>query len=628
MPADVLERAAARRSGLAPGARIALAVALLAVIAEPVAAAPRLEARSAFRILRWSDAGCAIVEVENDATPREILLRSVRVPAPGRPLVRGECHVRLDLAPHARKRVFLPIRTEARPDTDVEIVDAASGTVLAITRVAIQWADVDAVMVASLAPAPRTLQQSAVQLGTLRVGEVPLDDLPPQSVAWPRLDAFAFEIPPGATLPDGVAAALRSHVLDGGLVVAGTSPEDPEAWQRAGLADLLPARPVRGAPEQAALTEAVPGAIGLPVEGALAISRGMGRLVLVPRPLDAVATDSWPALLSLPGDAPADWQQKRQARARRWGSLEVPLPDHVAEALVPRPPWWPAGILLGLFFIAAVPVDGWLTRRSLRTGRRSRFGALRYPALGAAAALAGLAIAQHSAGGDSRSIRVDVIDVGPDGNATARTGLLLARGRAGLLRVASDDALILGAWSSYGWDEQAQLPSKLRVASDPSLRPSEMEMTTTAWEPLSARASWTPPAEATAFLRRGLSPTEIAASARAEVAWIAATGERAEAWVGRLPIVGELVPGVDPAEFALSRIAHEAVGDARFAGTAAADSLAWDGAGAPDLMLFREGRTGPEIRIDGRPDDGLQFTVFRIRLARAAAATPLQEHAP
>lgn len=568
-------------------------------------AAPRMSARPVFTALAEQDRGCAIVILENDEKERRVLLRA-GIDREKSVLPPNLTEMEIDLPSGARKRVFLPIPPGARP-ASLELVD--DGEIIAVGSVGHAWLSPTTPAVAALAPLPRSLVTSAVGPLQVKLAEVALDDVPANLQCWPELRAWTWEFPPGADAPPGVSDALRRHVVSGGWLLLGINPEDPSAPERNGLGDLLPARPERGEGLEVALTHQEPRALALGVEGALAWQVGLGRVVLVPGPLEDIATPSWPMLLGIDPALHPTMEQWRQNQWRMQATTRPPIPEAVIAPHVPKPPWWGAGLILGAFFLAAVPVDGWLTRRSLRQGRRSRLGALRYPSFGVLATFLAWMTAEFHSGEDLRTWRLDIVDVAPDGRGIGQSHVLVTRGAAGAL----DAHAVAGSLDglSLAMDSWHQPPRFTMLASaDPALPASRLRIDSSPWESIIVSASWmidTMPSvifTADSCATSGLPPSPAA--------WQATCGARSDEFGTASD--GAFTPSPENEALNLALLPeHEdwplwpvlvrASGQARMLANPDPQAVLPIRRSAPALILGRPGRIGPEISVDGVSTD-------------------------
>jgi hypothetical protein len=285
---------------------------------------------------------------------------------------------------------------------------------------------------------------------------------------------------------------------------------------------------------------------------------------------------------------------------------------------VPKPPRWASTGLLIAFFVAAVPLDGWLTRRSLRRGARSRFGALRYPAIVLLTVAGAFIITEAATGRDMSVIRCDVIDIGPEpgalhGQATA----FVARGRAGRMTIATPGSELTLGQRIRSWEEMP-FPAKLLVAADASPRVEGAVLDVNAWEIVRVLAAWIP-----ASAPEGLAaPTRLGELPQVP-ACIGACVRSARDVENPGYVMGEIPAGPFDARSSYGGLDKEAA-QVSLLLSQATNSPMPDGEPC-DFAVILRGAHGAEIRIDGAPLRApMSYTILRMRYPESARP-PLSE---
>ena len=267
----------------------------------------------------------------------------------------------------------------------------------------------------------------------------------------------------------------------------------------------------------------------------------------------------------------------------------------VLKFLIPKAPWQGAIIVLVAFLLAAVPLDGWLIRRSLRRGMRGRAGAIRYPAIVLASTAAALAVAGHASGGDLRTWRVDIVDLGPDGTGKGESVLLTARGRSGRVAFDAGEAAVVEVRDAAGIYGERSVEAILTARSDTSLPLSSGFVATAPWDALWLRTAWIP---------RDI-PSIVPPAIRCEEPQVPEADGMAlrecgaRAWRLRHDHADHLAT--------ILGMEHE---DA-------------------DVMLVWKRRLGPELTLDGRStDEGPTYTLVRYRFPPDVRPSPPPEVVP
>ena len=328
----------------------------------------------------------------------------------------------------------------------------------------------------------------------------------------------------------------------------------------------------------------------------------------------SAGAESWQALAAVVPPAPPDrhqsWRERRRLCRGPQPALEVNAVGEFLEEIVPKPPRWASTGLLVAFFLAAVPLDGWLTRRSLRRGARSRFGALRYPAMVVLAVAAAFVITEGATGRDMSVIRCDVIDIGPEQGALhGQTITFLARGRSGRMTIGAPGS----ALSVSGFERWNAMPAaRLFPAGDGAPRIEAAVLDVDPWEVIRIQARWLPESmpEGIVAPERLSDPPRVPACIAAQVRgpW--------EHDVHVTSLFGEIPAGPFDANGFFGGLGEEAGNVSHLLGQAT--SLPMPDGEACDLAVVQRGASGPELRIDGarlRPDKA--YTILRLRYPEA-----------
>lgn len=477
------------------------ACAIASVVACLAHAAPRMSARPAFAPLRPGDDACVVVSVENDGEARQVTLRVQRdaagaQAAPGA----GErdapvTELRLDLPPLARKRAWIRVLPSYEPRVRIDMIDRAE--VVATTVADLGQGDGRRALIAVIGQPPPSLVGHARKTLEATVAEAAPEDLPGDVDAWPRAQAIAWPSP-RSPLTQAQARTIDRLVRGGARLVVGVDPEEPDALARMGLGALLPAQPRRGPGLSIAfdVDGADPAAQPVGESGARRVARGFGEVILVPGPLDrGDETLDWNALLGIPLPS----RETEHDMRRSWWSANASLGWRtLMREAAPRPPQRGALAVLAAFFVASVIVDGWLTRRAVKRGRRRRLAWLAFPLLVLVATAGGFTIADRASGGDMRMQRVDVVDVARDGSRTGRTSLIVMRGRSGDMSVESEGAslrrLAIGTWEEFSsWVPGGGGRVALRASADAALPVERASVRANPWDTLNVVTTWPAP---------------------------------------------------------------------------------------------------------------------------------------
>jgi hypothetical protein len=461
---------------------------LLALAAASACAAPRITAKPSFSPLRSTDWGGVVVLVENDAVARSAELVLVRTSG-GRGDSKSGTRLPLELGALARREVILPLPPGMGTDCRVDLLAADQVLASAVARV--EWARNDRRLVGCIGEAPASLVAACRRDLDVPLVEIDPKSLPGNEIGWPHFDVIAWPSPRSTDLDAAQAAALRRHVRAGGRLVLGAIHEDVDVLERLGIADIAPAKLSAG---EGLEVIAVPNAEATATDDAMARAAGLGTVLLVPRDL-ARGEVAWLALLGIeppPKDDDAGRRGWRQQPAQDSLVRIYPPPD-LLEELTPHAPTWLAATLLGACLLAAVPLDAWLTRRTLKRGRRSRFGWTRYPAILLATTVLAYLLADRVGARDVVVSRIDVVDVRePEGAAMGRSLLIFTRGRSGSIDLDGESAQWTALGRLGGMSEDARIDASWLPSADRDALLSRASFDLESWQVVLAEARWVP----------------------------------------------------------------------------------------------------------------------------------------
>ena len=551
--------------------------------------APRIRAELPYGGRRQGEPVALRVAVENDGPPGVFELSAFTRGRPAQPVTRGE----VELASGARKSVWLLAHVN-RPELVIAL--SRDGRIEAETTLRLDEQPWSIPLAAVLGVTPPGLRRATREgpgtsdggeslprppwLPGLHLVELEPAALPPEAALWPELDVLVWPAPLSHELEPRQARALRTWLRRGGLLVAGTNPEDPRALDTLGLME----------------------------------DPGWGRVERQPEDLRRAGLARWRELLPPTDEPPA---------ARRHGPASLARSAmERADGMVRPPVALSAALLVAtLAGLGLVPaVRGYRARKGLavRTPRVPPVAVL----LVASSALA-LFLATGGPAGSLAYVRIDLLDVdAASGLRRGETFACVRRAWAGTLTVEAADGTQL---SSPLGDLGSRPASDRELRHGFSLAADRLEATIDNWSSLAVRARWNPAALGDEPL-----PTE------AESARVALGAERARLWSrGGMRALGAAAEGEGSAFDDAARLfsnrwwsmpEDEGLDSLVDSMVKAENQWRWpaglrwrEPSREAILVAVTEGAAGPPLRIDGElREPAAAWTVWRVRLPEGA----------
>ncbi len=567
--------------------RAGAAACLLAWLfaASTQAGSTRLEVESAFGVWRWGDVAPLRVRVENDGPAGLFTVSARTVDAPERPRVEQS----LELSSGARKAIWIALQPSG---SQIEVLLSLDGRELDKRSLQLKEQPWSLPLIATLGPAPsglaKRLQGGRGRREQARLSETSVEILPDDALLWSSLDQLLWPAPLAHELSPRQAEALRTWVLEGGRLIAGTNPEDPTALAKLGL-----------------VTEtATPG------ENAL----GWGRVEWTAVSLRGAGASAWLAALELNDEPPAARTHGpdllvRRAESQVEGAIEPPL---AAGALVL------SGSLLALAFLPWVR-----SRKAARGEALGRRGLTLNLSIFGIATLLSLAVAHFGAGPALVVDRLDLIDVdAATGWTRARSVIALRRAHAGHLEVDTKGAGRLRVID--GWHPSGSDPPRFDHALAGNATSSTSEVLS--WQTVRLDARWRAGSVALPDLRqtaeqlhRSLGAERAAVASRGRTEWLRQgerVGEDALGWGARVLSNQAWGP------WATETGSVKALMETALATTEAGSQWRWPTNerwpardGERVLVAIAPGSSAPPFSVDGRETSGEAWTIWRVRLA-------------